>query len=1360
MARLLCPIVTIRVSAVSGDTDSECRAEMDSHADTCVVGKHALILSDCERPVNVTGYDSEGTVAEGLRTVNAAIAYDDPTTGETKIIIVNQAIEIPHLVNHLLCPMQLRMNDAKVDDLPKFLADNPTADNHTLILPNQDRGDDDSIRIPLSITGVTSYFDVRKPTEAEVHRCTKYEATYECPDWDPHSKTFSEQEAAMTGCDGELWPEAVLGSRGRKHNISGLATDYDPEPSQHDQFATALSSNVRVCQVKSKPRQKIDPEKLAARWGIGVDVATRTIERTTQRGVRTQVGNLWRRFPTNDRMLRYRRLGCDLYADTLISKTKSRRGNKYAEVFAATNTWCKAYPCETKSDVHHGLSNLFANEGVPNNMIIDGSLEQTKGQFKSKCRAAGCHVKQIEKFSPFSNLAEQGIRELKRGVGRDMVRSRSPKAFWDDCLELKAAVRCHTARQHPELHGEVPETMMKGETADISPICEHGWWEWVYYRNVAASFPEDKECLGRYLGPSPDIGPAMTAKILKANGQVTHCSTYRAITFDEEWSPIEQEARKVFDKAIHKKFGPGCTPEDYMIDDEFETPSYEPYEDEVDGSSTPNLEADDVTPEDLDNYVGARIMLPRAGEQAPGRVTSRKRDRDGNLSGTSNANPILDSRTYNVEFEDGDVTEFTANVIAENMYAQCDEEGNQYVLFDEIVDYRKDDTAVTPMDQILVVNGRSSMRKTTIGWKLCVRWKDGSTSWERLADLKESHPVKVAEYAYMQGIDHEPAFNWWVGHVLKKRDRIIAKVKSREARYLKRNCKYGIAMPDNVEDAKRLDDENGNTLWQDSIAKEMEAVRVAFKLLNGGEEPPPGYQQIRCHMIFTVKIEDFRRKARHVAGGHTTEAPATITYASVVSRETVRIALTLAALNDLEVKASDIQNAYLTAPCAEKIWTILGPEFGADAGKKALIVRALYGLKSAGASFRNHLADCMRLMGYTSCMADQDLWMKPMVRPSDGHKYYAYILLYVDDCLCIHHDAMGQLVHLDKFFKMKPGSMGDPEFYLGAKVKKMDLANGVQAWALSASKYVQDAVRNVEAYMQDELGGRKLQSKKARAPFPHDFVPELDTSPTLGDKLSSYYQSLIGILRWMVELGRVDIITEVSLLASQLAMPREAHLDAAFHIFAYLKNKHNARLPLDPTYPVIDMSVFKDCDWKHFYGEATEAIPPNAPDARGKEVDLRLFVDSDHAGDKRTRRSRTGYFIYLNMAPIAWFSKKQGTIETSVFGAEFVAMKVGMEALRGLRYKLRMMGVPLSGPSYIYGDNMSVIHNTQRPESTLNKKSNSICYHAIREAVAMGECLTGHISTHENVADLGTKVIGGGAKRDHLVSKVLYDIAD
>jgi hypothetical protein len=132
----------------------------------------------------------------------------------------------------------------------------------------------------------------------------------------------------------------------------------------------------------------------------------------------------------------------------------------------------------------------------------------------------------------------------------------------------------------------------------------------------------------------------------------------------------------------------------------------------------------------------------------------------------------------------------------------------------------------------------------------------------------------------------------------------------------------------------------------------------------------------------------------------------------------------------------------------------------------------------------------------------------------------------------------------------------------------------------------------------------------------------------------------------------------------------------------------------------------------------------------------------------------------MNSALLAWLSKKQPTIETSVYGAEFVALKTGLEAVRGIRYKLRMMGVPLDSPTYVYVDNMSVVHNSQRPESTLNKKSNSICYHFARECVAAGETRMRHIPTNENPADLATKIIGGGQKRAGLVGMLLHDIHD
>ncbi len=151
----------------------------------------------------------------------------------------------------------------------------------------------------------------------------------------------------------------------------------------------------------------------------------------------------------------------------------------------------------------------------------------------------------------------------------------------------------------------------------------------------------------------------------------------------------------------------------------------------------------------------------------------------------------------------------------------------------------------------------------------------------------------------------------------------------------------------------------------------------------------------------------------------------------------------------------------------------------------------------------------------------------------------------------------------------------------------------------------------------------------------------------------------------------------------------------------------------DPTYPTIDMDSFPQYDWTEFYGDVKEAIPSDMPLPLGKDLDVCMMCDSDHAGEKRTRRSRIGFLIFCNMALIDWVSKKQATIETPVFGAEFVAMKHGIEKLRGLRYKLRMMGIPLTGPFFIYGDNKSQITNSTKPESTLKKKCNSICYHAV-----------------------------------------------
>mmetsp|Transcript_1854 Transcript_1854/g.3801 ORF Transcript_1854/g.3801 Transcript_1854/m.3801 type:complete len:166 (-) Transcript_1854:1392-1889(-) len=164
---------------------------------------------------------------------------------------------------------------------------------------------------------------------------------------------------------------------------------------------------------------------------------------------------------------------------------------------------------------------------------------------------------------------------------------------------------------------------------------------------------------------------------------------------------------------------------------------------------------------------------------------------------------------------------------------------------------------------------------------------------------------------------------------------------------------------------------------------------------------------------------DFTRKTCLVGDGHSTPTPSVSTYVGVVSRETVRIAFTYGTLNDLEVFAANIQNAYLQALCSQKCYTICGPEFGAkNTGKYAIVKRSIYGTKSAGVDFCNHLCDCMHHLGFESCLADPDLWMHPAIR-KDGTAYYEYLLLYVDDVLAISEHSTEMLRQLGKYFQLK-----------------------------------------------------------------------------------------------------------------------------------------------------------------------------------------------------------------------------------------------------------------------------------------------------------------------------------------------------
>jgi hypothetical protein len=612
-------------------------------------------------------------------------------------------------------------------------------------------------------------------------------------------------------------------------------------------------------------------------------------------------------------------------------------------------------------------------------------------------------------------------------------------------------------------------------------------------------------------------------------------------------------------------------------------------------------------------------------------------------------NPLLNTRLYEVTFADGTVQDYTANKIAEAMYAEVDEEGNKYLLLDAIIDHRRDKTAMDKADMwITSYNGNKQLRRTTQGWKLCVQWKDGSTSWETLANLKSSHPIQTAEYAVQRKIDSEPAFRWWVPHVLNERKKVISAVNTR---YLKRNQKFGIDIPRTVEEALRIDKETNTTYWADAIEKEMRNNRVAYQFLEPGEKGPPGDTFIKCHMNFEVKM-DFTRKARFMAGGHMTDPPVIMTYSSVVSRDSVRIGILLAALNDLELVAAGIGNAYLQATTKEKIYAIAGPEFGELQGRTMIIVRALYGLKSSGAAWHEHFANTLYDMDFKPSYADPDVWMRAAVKPN-GFKCYEYIFVYVDVLLILSHLTKAIVRVLKSIYCLKDDEVGAPKTYLGAQVKQMHLPQDktVLQWGLSPKQYIENALKNVEGKLSEI--GQKLHSKKyANVPIQNGYRPELDYSPLLSPGTANFYQQLIGMLRWTVELGRIDIHLAVTLLSSYMMQPREGHLIEVLRFFSYLKYNANSTMIFDHLPVNWEEEASPKHDWSTFYADAKEELPPNMSEARGNPVQINCFTDADHARNRITRRSHTGIFIFVNRAPVIWYSKAQNTIESSSFGSE------------------------------------------------------------------------------------------------------------
>lgn len=408
-----------------------------------------------------------------------------------------------------------------------------------------------------------------------------------------------------------------------------------------------------------------------------------------------------------------------------------------AQLYTNDIGFSKIYPMKSKSKTPDSLLTFIHDVGIPSSKHSDGTKELSQGRFKTICTEYGIPCTITEPYSPWQNRAEGGIRELKRHVHRKMKARHVPPKLWDFCCKWTCDIHSKTSSTLFALEGHTPYEVVTGNNPDISSLIDFDFYEPVWYYDEHQQFPEPKRLIARWLGEAHNVGQAMCYYILPASGIPIAQSTVQPISSDQRMQDEVKHKLLELDKAILQKFGEperDDLPEyfDNTQSPDYITPSFEPVEEAM-------PEADNWDPESFDKHIAAEVIIPKGDQLLLEKVTRIKHDLDGNPIGKGNSNPIFDTRIYQVEFPDGHVEEFTANTIAECLYSQVDDEGKQYILLDDIIDFWVTKEAIPEENRFQISpNGNIHPRHTTKGWDLCVLWKDGSTSWEPLKDLKEA----------------------------------------------------------------------------------------------------------------------------------------------------------------------------------------------------------------------------------------------------------------------------------------------------------------------------------------------------------------------------------------------------------------------------------------------------------------------------------------------------------------------------------------------------------------------------------------------------------------------------------------------
>ena len=549
------------------------------------------------------------------------MAYTDAITGITYLLVISNALYMKGMEGNLVSPFMIRLTGHEVDECPTFMCKQPTTKSHAITIS------DPELIIPLSLKGITSYIPTRKPTVEECKTCKYIDITPNTSDWNPHDMDYAEQESCMIDYRGELVsPTTIKQSLLESQVIASTMMIKDDRIDHNIELSMILSSvesscnpmllsekvvsrykgtdNFCIKDVGSIEDIEVQFKELSVLWNISLEVARRIIKATTQLCLRSSdIPSLSKRYTTNDRMLHYPRISCNIFTDTSFAnkeKCTSTRGNDYCQLFVSTFGFAFGAPMKGGSQLCDAYKRFFKEIGVPSCMICDSAPNQIQGETRKLYNICSCTIKSLEKGTPSSNRAECYVGIVKSNVKKDLKMTNSPLVLWDYCVERRCKILSASTRYIYIylLDGMVPYTKMTGQPYDISNPCLFGWYDWVYYIDTrVGGFPLSSQSLGRCLGPVDHAGNAMSQWVLNNNGKVLPYQTLRRLTKAEIANPYELEKRDSFDKGIKSLLGISIEPLSS------ETPEVTPYYEDSTNPPHDMTEADSF--KDYDKYLNA-----------------------------------------------------------------------------------------------------------------------------------------------------------------------------------------------------------------------------------------------------------------------------------------------------------------------------------------------------------------------------------------------------------------------------------------------------------------------------------------------------------------------------------------------------------------------------------------------------------------------------------------------------------------------------------------------------------------------------------------------------------------------------------